>query len=136
MRKFQSLILAAVLLGSGLVAGSAGTASAAPYPGSVDTNCQGKALNNPREGNPARVRFRVTTGGSGAANGSVVFQYIRRSNDTVVREFSRRYFGPGYTKYSFDNVPQGRYRVKTFFNSRPGNSVYQNCNDGFRQTVR
>jgi hypothetical protein len=136
MRKFQSVLAAAALLGGGLVAGATTTASADPYPGSVNTTCKSRALNNPGGDKPARVRLKVTTGGNGAARGRVVFQYKRKSNGAVAREYRRSYFGPGKTKYEFDNVPRGRYRVKVFFNSRPGASVYQNCRKAFSQRVR
>lgn len=136
MRKIQSLLVATVMLGGGLVASVAPATAAPGYPGSVPTNCSGKALNTPREGRPARVRLKVSTGGNGAARGRVTFQYVRKSNRTVVREYRRSYFGPGRTKYRFDNLPAGRYRVKVFVNTRPSDSVYQNCKDRFNQKVR
>ncbi len=137
MRKFHSVLAAATLLGGGLVAGATGTATAVPYPGSVDTKCVAKALNDPQEGGaPARVRFRVKVPGDGAPEGKVTFTYVRRSNGNVVREFDRNYTGPRNNEYAFENIPQGGYRVDVHFNSKPADSVYQNCNTAFRQRIR
>lgn len=144
MRKIQSLIATTSLVAGGLVAATVTTPanSAAPdrfgdpYPGSVNTNCHGKALNKPRAGKPAKVQFRVTTGGDADLRGRVFFTYERKRSGLVVDEFKRRYDGPGFTKYAFDNIPKGRYTVRVFFDSRPTNSVYKNCRTNFSQRVR
>jgi hypothetical protein len=139
MRKFHSLLAATALLGGGLVAG-AGVASAAPgYPDSVDTKCQGKALNDPREdGAPARIQLRVKPrdATNAAPRGKVVVRYVRRSNGDVARKFRRDYDGPGYEKYSFADVPRGRYRVEVDYNAKPARSVFQDCGTSFRQRIR
>lgn len=137
MRKMISVLTVAAMPAFGLVALSGGASSAGePYPGSVDTTCFGEALNNPVAGNPAKVRFRVGTGGNGAAKGWATFSYERRSNGVVVEEFKRRYEGPGWDKHLFEGVPRGKYKVKVFFDSRPNDSVYQNCRTSFTQRVR
>ena len=142
MKKFASIVASATLLGSGLVAATTTSASTAPfgdeYPGSIDTNCNANNLNNPRVGRNVRVRLNVRPDidGDQELRGRAVFSYVRKRNDTVVAEFRRLYRGPGRTKYAFSGVPKGRYTVKVFFNSRPDDSVYQNCRSSFSQRVR
>jgi hypothetical protein len=140
MRKFHTFFVAAALVGGGLVAGGATSASAAPgYPDSINTKCQGKALNNPRaNGAPARIRVRVkpTEASNAAPRGKVVVRYVRRSNGDVARKFRRDYDGPGYEKYSFADVPRGRYRVEVDYNAKPARSVFKDCGTSFRQRIR
>lgn len=136
MKKFLSTAFAAVMLASGFVALSGGSSTALEpgYPGTVDTTCIASAANKPRFPKHPKADFRVGTGGNGAANGQVTFQYHK--NHTVVREFQFQYEGPGYTTYRMGRVPVGRYKVTVFFNSKPVDSVYQNCRTSFSQTVR
>lgn len=137
MRKLASLLATSAMIASGLVAATtAPTSAGEPYPGSVPTDCDAQRLNNPRVGNPARARLRVQTGGNGATRGKAFFAYERQRNGVVVDEFRRRYDGPGWTKFRFDGLPRGRYIVRVFFNSRPGDSVYQNCRATYTQRVR
>jgi len=137
MKKILSTAFAAIMLAGGLVALSGGSSTAGePYPGSIDTKCFAEALNNPRVGHDANVRFKVGTGGNGAARGIVNFSYERRSNGIIEDEFTRQYEGPGWTKYAFRGLPKGRYKVRVFFNSKPVDSVYQNCRTSFKQRVR
>lgn len=138
MRKIASLFAVAALAGGGVMAVSGSSATAGePYPGSINTNCFAEALNNPRvNGNPARVKFRVGTEGNGAANGVAHFAYERKSNAVIVDEFKRTYLGPDAQKYAFEGLPRGRYTVRVWFNSKPGDSVYQNCRTTFSQRIR
>ena len=137
MGKMLSGMIAVIFMAGGLTALTIGGAQAAPgYPGVVDTTCQAHAANNPRVGNPARVDFRVSTDGNGGADGAVSFVYKRVSNGTVVGKYARSYNGPGWESYAFNGLPRGDYVVRVHFNSQPRNSVYQNCGDSFRQTVR
>lgn len=136
MKKIIAGLFAATTAASGLVAFSAAPSDAAPYPGTIDTNCSAEALNNPRVGNPAKVEFRVTTGGNGSARGLATFSYERKSSGIVVDEFTRHYRGPAPEKYAFDGLPRGHYVVRVFFNSKPGDSVYKNCRTNFDQDVR
>lgn len=136
MHKFPTLVVTSLLLGSGLVVAQSPASANHGYTGTFNTTCQSSALNNPRVGNPARVEFRVQTGGNGGAAGEVTFKYVRTSNDVVVDRFERSYDGPGYTDYRFNGIPRGRYRVEVYFESRPRHSVYEDCADSFSQQVR
>jgi len=136
MGKMLSGMIAVIFMAGGLSALTIGGASADPYPGTINTACHADNLNNPRVGNPAKVRFRVGTDGNGAARGTVTFEYERRSSEFVVKQYERRYDGPDAEKYAFYSIPRGKYVVRVFFNSRPGDSVYQNCRTSFRQTIR
>lgn len=139
MRKLASFVATGALVATGLVGVSATQTAAAPgdgYPPPIDTRCKGKAINHPTVGDPAKVKFRVNTGGNGGARGWVTFSYERKKNGLVVAEFRRRYRGPGWNKYSFRrHIPRGNYIVRTWFNSTPADSVYQNCRTRFRQRV-
>ena len=139
MRKFHSVLAAAALLGGGLVAGTAGTASAVPpeYVGTAETDTDGNALNNPQEdGAPARIRLRVEgEDDAGNPRGTFVIKYVRRSDDDVVRKFRRDYDGSGYEKYSFANVPQGRYDVKAHY-VPPETSAFKDSRTSFGQRIR
>ena len=139
MRTFHSVLAAATLLGGSLVVGVTGTASAVPpeYVGTVDTDTDGNALNNPQEdGAPARIRLRVDAeDDAGNPRGAFVVRYVRSSNDDVVRKFRRDYDGSGYETYSFANVPQGRYDVKVTYDP-PANSVFKESRTSFGQRIR
>lgn len=140
MKKFASIVASAALIGGGLVAAAPATAvpTGDPYPGSINTRCIADNLNNPRVGRDVRVSLNVRpdVDGDQELRGPATFQYVRKSNNTVVAEYRRLYRGPGRTNYAFSGVPKGRYTVKVFWNSRPDNSVYQNCSDSFGQRVR
>jgi len=137
MGKMLSGMIAAIFMASGLTALTIGGAQAAPeYPGVINTTCHAKAANNPRVGHPARVAFQVTTNGNGGADGAVSFVYKRVNNRTTEGTYVRKYTGPGWERYAFNNLPRGEYVVRVHFNSQPRNSVYQNCRDKFTQTVR
>ena len=138
MGKLFSGMIAAIFMASGLTALTTGAAQAAcPYSGCVDTKAEANNLNNPQVGKPARVRFRVTTDGNGDAHGAVTFTYKRAGNGQVEGRFARTYDGgPGWDRFAFRGLPQGKYIVKVHFNSMPANSVYANDKTKFRQTVR
>lgn len=139
MKKIFAGLFVAILLATGLVAFSSVASNAGgtdPYPGSVPTNCDGEALNSPRVGNPATVRFRAGSGGNGAPKGVVTFSYERKKNGVIVDEFSRQYDGPQWEKYAFTGIPKGNYTVNVHFNTKPADSVYKNCNTSFSQEIR
>jgi hypothetical protein len=130
-------MIAVIFMAGGLTALTIGGAQADPaYPGVVNTTCRAKADNNPRVGQPARVDFRVSTDGNGGAKGAVSFTYKRVRTGTTQGQYMRSYTGPGWERYAFDGLPRGEYVVRVHFNSQPRTSVYQNCSDRFRQTVR
>lgn len=136
MKKLFAGLFSAALLTGSAVGLTSTTATAAPYPGTIDTSCHGNALNNPRVGRTAHVAFRVTTGGNGGAAGWVTFKYVREGNGVVVRETQRWYDGPGWDDYRIGGLPRGHYNVRVHFNSAPADSVYQNCRTSFDQDVR
>lgn len=128
-----------VVAGAVVAAGAAVVDVAAagePYPGSVPTTCVSVAMNQPVEGRAARVRFEVTVDGEGAPAGRVHFIYQRKKTNAVVEEYRRSYTGPGSTKYAFRRLPAGRFRVAVRFDSKPNDSVYQDCSNSVSQRVR
>jgi uncharacterized protein (DUF58 family) len=137
MGKLFSGIIAVIFMAGGLSALTISGASAAcdSYTGCADTRCHADNLNNPRVGNPARVRFRVgTPDGNGRPSGKVFFDYERAGSGHFVKEYVRRgYKGNSWDKYAFHNLPRGKYVVKVFFDPR---GAYETCKTKFRQTVR
>jgi hypothetical protein len=134
MGKILSGMIAVIFMAGGLTALTIGGAAADHgYGPHANTRCFADALNNPRVGNPARVRFRVGTFGNGRARGVVSFKYERRFSGFVVKQFNRRYRGSDWEKYAFRGIPRGKYVVRVFFDS---NSAYKNDRTKFRQTVR
>ena len=138
MGKLFSGMIAAIFMAGGLTALTTGAAQAAcPYTNCIDTTAHANNLNNPQVGKPARVKFRVSTAGNGDPRGVVTFTYQRAGNGQVEGRFRRAYDGgPGWDRYAFRGLPQGKYVVRVFFNSMPANSAYENCKTKFRQTVR
>lgn len=143
MKKIIAGLFVTILLATGLVAFSTSASTAggvagarAPYPGSIDTNCEADALNSPRAGRPAKVRFRAGSDGNGAPHGVVTFKYKKRSNGNTVRTFTEQYQGPEWQRYAFSGIPKGSYHVDVHFNTKPADSVYKNCDTGFNQKVR
>jgi hypothetical protein len=136
MGKLFTGLIAVIFMAGGLTALNVSAAQAAcPYTGCIDTTCHADNINNPRVGNPAKVKFRVGTAGNGAARGPVSFVYKRVSNGNTVGSYTRSYTGPGWERYAFGSLPRGKYVVRVHFNSSR-NSSYENCRDSFRQTVR
>jgi uncharacterized protein (DUF58 family) len=136
MGKLFSGIIAVIFMAGGLSALTISGASAScPYTGCVDTRCHADNLNNPRVGNPAKVRFRVgTPDGNGRPSGKVFFDYERAGSGHFVKEYVRRgYKGNSWDRYAFHNLPRGEYVVRVFFDAR---GAYENCKTKFRQTVR
>jgi hypothetical protein len=134
VKKFLSIVASATLLGSGLVAGTATSASAdcGDYPSCIDTDTIASALNNPREGNVARVEAKVVANSDRRPTGKIIFTYKKKSNGDVVDVFRRDYDG-GREEYAFGGLPQGRYKVIAQFR---GDWRFENSRDTFEQRVR
>ena len=137
MGKLFSGIFAAILMAGGLTALTIGGAAADHgYPPHINTRCIADNLNNPRVGNPAKVAFRVRHNSNATPRGVVNFEYMRARSGAFVRGYERSYVGQGWDRYSFRNLPRGKYRVRVFFDARPHRSPFQNCRTSFTQTVR
>ncbi len=137
MGKMLSGMLAVIFMAGGLTALNISAAQAScPYTGCIDTRCHADNLNNPRVGNPARVKFRVGTDGNGAPRGDAYFRYERVSSGRVEAQFRKSYSGTSWERYAFSGIPRGKYVVRVKFDSRGDNSAYENCRTSFRQTVR
>lgn len=95
MKRLMIGIASATLLGGGLAAVSAETASAAcPYTGCVPTNTSVKVPNAPvAKGGKAKICVKVTTSGSGEARGRVSVAVRKRSGGGIVFADSKRYDG-------------------------------------------
>jgi hypothetical protein len=134
VKKFASIVASATLLGSGLVAATATSASAdcGDYPSCIDTQTRASALNNPREGNVARVEAKVLANSARRPSGKIIFTYRRKSNNTIVDVFRRDYDG-GTEQYAFGGLPKGRYKVIAQFR---GDWRFENSRDTFSQRVR
>lgn len=124
-KSFVAAATSAVLIASP-IALTMGSASAAPYPGTVPVAAKAKAPNKPiAKRKPVRVNFRVNTGGNGKASGKV-FMTIRNQRTGRVWIISRNYKG-GLAKWRFGkNLPRGRYVVRIEFFS-PNGSVFKNA---------
>ena len=136
MRKFASILIAAVMTAACLAAFTGSTASAGPYTGTVRTDTSARAENSPRAFKPVKVSVKVTTNGNGRPRGRLFFVFRKggKIRDTDTRWYSQN--GPARKYYQLSGKPKGRYKVKVTFNARPHNSVYWDSSDEFKVRVR
>ena len=137
MKKLLAGLAATVLMGTGVAALNVETsvAAVAPgYPGSINTVCHAYGVGKPHVGDDVKAYFSVSQAGNGTPHGRVMFTYDKR-NSSVSYDFDK-YFPGGEKVYEFGPMKRGKYDVHVHFDSRPENSVYQNCNTDFVQRVR
>lgn len=109
MKKLIVGMVATVMVAAGLVAASGTSASAAPYPGTVQTRTSAVGL-GPFTGK-AKVYVRVISD-SGKPKGTVNLTFVNRKSGAST-SFNRDYGGSAKT-YTFD-VNKGRYSVLVTF---------------------
>ena len=128
MKSMLAGLGAAALISSGLVAAATTTAEAAPYPGTVATNCSVNVLeSSAREG--TRIAVRVTAPGEGDPKGRVRVSVERRNGGDSASDSG--WFDGGRTILNLGRLRPGVYDGDMFFNSMPPRSVYKNCGEGF-----
>lgn len=121
MKKFAAIV-SAFLLAVGLTALVAPADAATGYPGSVRTYCHVNFKQDViRHGHEDKVRFSVTTSGTGRPRGSV--RVVTTSKRHTYAK-SYRYSG-GSTYHWFPKMKRGRYSVHMHFSS--SRASYKNC---------
>lgn len=119
---------AAALISSGLVAAATTTADAAPYPGTVATNCHVNVKSATRQN--TRVAVWVTAAGNGEPKGRATVSAERRKGGDSGRDSSWISGGARVT-LSLGRLKPGVYDGTFRFNSMPTTSVYKNCSEDF-----
>ena len=127
MKSMLAGLSAAALISSGLVAAATTTAEAAPYPGTVATNCSVEVLSSTKKN--TRVAVRVSAAGEGAPKGRVTVSVEHNKGRDSARE--RGFYDGGRLVLELGRLKTGRYDGRMFFNSMPPRSVYKNCGQGF-----
>lgn len=105
----------------------------AAYPGTVKTYCHVNFRHDViRQGQEDRVRFPVTTSGTGRPKGTI--RVVTQSRRHTYLRIYRYYGGSAY--HFFPRMKRGRYTVHVHYTPRSG-SVYQSCGAwGHRVRVR
>ena len=128
MKKLLAGLIGTGLTAASLVAVSTEASTAAPYPGTVATNCSVNVLSSStRDG--TRVAVRVTAPGEGDPKGRVSVRVERRKGGDSASD--RGWFDGGRTILNLGRLRPGVYDGSMFFNSMPPRSVYKNCGEDF-----
>ncbi len=129
---------AAAMISSGLVAATTMTADAAPYPGTVATNCHVVVKSSStRDG--TTVAVWVTVAGKGSPSGSATVK-VDRTRKSRHADLPQSASGSGSisgegrgngAKVDLGKLRPGKYDGVFKFDSKPKRSVYKNCSEGF-----
>ena len=127
----------AVLMGGGVVAVSAGTATAAcPYTGCAPTYTNVFAPDTVERGSSARICVAVNTGGDGRPKGTVSIR-VERSKGGYKFVDSKPYNDNRECFETGDINKLGKYVVRATFDRKPGSSFKDSDNaTSFRVTRR
>ena len=128
MKKLLAAVFGAVMIAAGLVGVSTAPSTAAPYPGTVATNCQVNVRNATTRGG-TRVAVWVTAAGNGQPRGNVSVSVDRRNGGDSASDSG--WFNGGRTIMKLGRLRKGVYDGTFHFNSRPADSVYKNCSEDF-----
>jgi len=128
MKKLLVAILGAMMTATGLVGVTTAPSNAAPYPGTVATNCHVKVLNATTRGG-TRIAVWVTAAGNGQPKGTTWVKVERRKGGDSASDSG--WFNGGRTVAHLGRLRPGVYDGNFYFNSRPGGSVYKNCSQEF-----
>ena len=129
MKSLLAGIGAAALISSGLVVGLTTSADAAPYPGTVATNCHVDVKRaSAREG--TRVVVWVSAAGDGEPKGRASVSVDRRKGGDSASD-SGFISGGDRLSLSLGTLRKGVYDGTFSFNSQPAKSVYKNCSEDF-----
>jgi len=126
---------AAALISSGSVAAATTSADAAPYPGTVATNCHVDVLGHrltPRQA--VQVEVWVTAAGDGDLKGQASVSAERRNGGDSGSDSS--WYSGGRITLSLGKLKAGVYDGTFHFDSKPAKSVYKNCSQGFSFRVQ
>jgi hypothetical protein len=128
MKKLLAGMIGTGLTAASLVGVSAETATAAPYPGTVATNCHVNVREATTRGGTT-VAVWVTAAGDGEPKGRVTVGVDRRRGGDSAR--ARGFFDGGRTVLDLGRLRPGVYDGSMFFNSMPPRSVFKNCGEDF-----
>ncbi|MBI2242463.1 MAG: hypothetical protein HYU55_00360 [Nocardioides sp.] len=128
MKKLLAVLVGGLMMAAGLVAVSTTTSSAAPYPGTVATNCNVNVRHaTTRSG--TRIAVWVTAAGNGQPKGRVTVNVDRRKGGDSASDSG--WFNGGRTIMKMGRLRPGVYDGNFHFNSRPAKSVFKNCSESF-----
>ncbi len=128
MKKLLAGMIGTGLTAASLVGVSAETATAAPYPGTVATNCHVDVRNSTTVGG-TRVAVWVTAAGDGEPKGRVSVSVDQRRGGDSASDSG--WFDGGRTVLRLGRLRPGVYDGHMFFNSMPPRSVFKNCSEDF-----
>ncbi|MBI2242464.1 MAG: hypothetical protein HYU55_00365 [Nocardioides sp.] len=129
MKTLLAGIGTAALLSGGLVAGVATSAEAAPYPGTVATNCHVNVKSHSAS-KGTRVVVWVSAAGDGEPKGRASVSVERRKGGDRASD-SGWISGGDRLTLNLGKLRRGVYDGSFNFNSQPAKSVYKNCSEGF-----
>lgn len=125
MKKLIVGLFVAMLMGTGLVAFTSSSATAAcPYTGCVDTTTHLRGPGHIEPRHRATFRVKVTTDGNATPKGTVRLT-IRKPGSSFSREHS---LVGGKTTFRSKRLARGHYRVTAKYIPKPG-SVFKRSSD-------
>lgn len=134
MKKILAGAFAAATIAGGVVATTTTGAVADPYPATVDTTCHSYNVGKANAGDDVSAYFSVAADNSNATpHGRAIFHY-ERLDGKFSYDFDK-YFAGGEKTYTFEPMHRGNYTVTARFDSRPDESVFQNCRTSFDMKV-
>ena len=126
MKILGSLIATAALTGAGLVAIPA--AEAAPYPGTVATECALRVPGTVKRNKTIKMKVRARTKGNARVSGKVLVRVykIKKGRDPKVRQKTVSYTGNRYHRVNVRGIrTPGRYKARAWFLPSSSNSVFK-----------
>jgi hypothetical protein len=133
MKILGSLIATAALTGAGLVAIPA--AEAAPYPGTVATECALVVPGAVKRNKTITMKVRARTTGNARVSGKVQIRVykIKSGRDRQIRQKTKAYSGRGFHKIGIRGIKTpGRYKARAWFLPADSNSVFQRSYSKFK----
>ena len=118
---------ASVALVAGLVAGPSPLATAAPYPGTVDTNTSVSAPASVDRGDSARITVRVSSAGDARPKGTVTVTVKRKKGGYTFSD-TKSYRGGKIAFRTGALNKRGAYVVRAKFDAKP-QSVFKDSSD-------
>ena len=135
MQKFFASLIAAVVMTAGLVAFSGGTATAAPYTGTVATSTRIDAPNTVKVNRRATIGVKVTSDGNAEPKGRVTISVTRALGGYRVTD-NRAYTGSRINFTTTKLRKLGKYIVRVKFDRKPGSVFMDSDNTDAFKVVR
>ena len=135
MQKFFASLIAAVVMTAGLVAFSGGTATAAPYTGTVPTSTRIDAPNTVKINRRATVGVKVTSNGNAEPKGRVTISVTRALGGYRFTD-NRAYTGSRINFTTTKLRKLGKYIVRVKFDRKPGSVFMDSDNTDTFKVVR